>query len=1022
MTHYSAHLAKEFYAEVVGADGAARHLHVDRTVFFAGHVLGHSSSRVTARVDPVAGRLHATITLRDGEMYRIEPPSEREHPELDYELEDEGLNHVVYRRSDLADDRRSSGTCGTGDHSHAPEAAVSRTRRATPQGDSCVVWLRLDQFFYAGRAGSSEIGATEIAVDMFFASNANFRDAQMIGGGGIVTDVNGNSRFGPALGRITIYTSAGAASGGEGNPFSATSVSGVYLNQLETQDGRNYCLGHALTHQVFDGSVLGLAYVGTICGGSASGSKNTGITTTAGSGGTSPYLTSVLVLTHELGHNFNMPHDNGGCSSGVDRGTGGNFIMQAQAVDGSQPNNDQFSECSRTFAGTKLTGGGGSCFAEVGEGGAVCGNGIAEVGELCDCGYNLASPTAAQTAACQAVDPCCTATDCQLKPSATCSAKALFGSVCCDEATCQPIAAAIDTIDGSGSTPAEQSAAKCRDETDCSKAAYCLSPSFTWSNGTTVTQAYPFNVGKCLGISTFDGGSQVYAKGDGGLCNDGTQTCLDGYCTGSLCAAYGYTDGSGSFTPTQCELPLGQGDCEVACKFSRGSEACTSSYDVTNDLGPLGSEGLEVNGSFRAAGSTCRTFTGYCSSSGVCQTVSSDDPFDVFANINYSQWVWDNWWVVLAIESGFIALAFMLRWSKQQQDTKAYVNSQVGKMRGQMHTLMRKQLFKRGSRRDLPVQVPPRALFLLRDAHLTPAVQGESKSIAKKKKRASMEREFQQLASAHPHMPPRSAHRPVTHDAQVPRRRGEAGAAQVGARWRPERGHAPPQGALPLCGTPCAGHSDQAFAARGGRCGAAADARVQDAHDAGLQGPHIRGEARQACCQPAARRAAGRQATRPGLPPGQPPGRRENVRQGAAARVSGRRGRPVLGPRAAARPHADGSSWGRPPVPGSAAAARPHQNCGPDRRKQGVPRAARPGAAAPGQLCVARGEAKVEPLTAPQARGRTRRWSGAGTRDPTPRSGRAANLLRRREWRADGRTGARTSIAGRTAVPESDAL
>jgi len=727
LRHMTSHFTPDFYAELITDEGSS-HLHIDKTVYFSGFDSKRHGSRVIARLNPIKGTLHATIFDGDGEIYRIEPPSDLEHPHLDYDPKSEGLNHIIYRRSDTNRDHETvpSGTCGVTKDMSKYDTSKSRSKRAVPAGDSCTMWVNIDQFFVAGRAGGDPTAAAEFVIDAFAVANAIFRDSTFLDGSVQVQDSTGNVRFGIAMARLTIYTTDGPAPGGEANPFvdttAAANPANTYLSNLRnSKSGNSYGLVHAWTHQNYQ-NVLGLAYVGVTC---ASGS-NAGITTTRGKDSTAPTLTSTLVFGHEVGHNWGMSHDQD-CPDEQLPPPSGYFLMSETAVSGSESNNDQFSECSRKAAGANIVSGGASCFEVIGEFGAVCGNGIPEIGELCDCGYNIqGTPSTAETAACEAVDPCCSPQNCQLKSTATCSPLALYGSVCCAE-NCQPISAALDTIDGASNTDQERSDALCRSETDCSKAAYCLSSTFTWSNGSTIAAANEVNVGKCLGIDTVDVGdsnSLVYAKEDFITCNDNRLTCIDGSCTGSLCNAFTYTDSDGLYTPEPCELPAGPSDCEIACKFERNSNVCASTFDINETLG---SENIAVTGTQQAAGTACRAFTGYCNSAGVCETVSADNPIDIFSNINYSEFVWDNWYIILALELGFIGLFFALRWTKHQQDTKAYVNSQVGKMRGGMNTMMRKQLFKSGSRRNLPVQ-------------------GENKKEAKAKKRASVDREFQQLA------------------------------------------------------------------------------------------------------------------------------------------------------------------------------------------------------------------------------------------------------------------------------------
>ena len=170
--------------------------------------------------------------------------------------------------------------------------------------------------------------------------------------------------------RIMIYTAPNVG------PFAtATADSSVYLNQMSTiTEIADSCLGHALTNQEFTGGILGLANVGTICsppstvGTNINGitvySRNTAISTVNLFGGPAPLLQSMLVFTHETGHNFGMFHDNdcspyckansGLCQSDgltINSSPGGNYIMWPISVAGSDNNNRVFSACSLYFGG-----------------------------------------------------------------------------------------------------------------------------------------------------------------------------------------------------------------------------------------------------------------------------------------------------------------------------------------------------------------------------------------------------------------------------------------------------------------------------------------------------------------------------------------------------------------------------------------------------------------------------------------------------------------------------------------------
>ena len=86
---------------------------------------------------------------------------------------------------------------------------------------------------------------------------------------------------------------------------------------------------HLMTGRDLDGDTVGIAYIGSVCQGSSASSLSEGRRSS---------LQASLIAAHEIGHNFNAPHDgeNGACSS-----TPQTFLM-APRLNGS----DQFSACS----------------------------------------------------------------------------------------------------------------------------------------------------------------------------------------------------------------------------------------------------------------------------------------------------------------------------------------------------------------------------------------------------------------------------------------------------------------------------------------------------------------------------------------------------------------------------------------------------------------------------------------------------------------------------------------------------
>ena len=152
---------------------------------------------------------------------------------------------------------------------------------------------------------------------------------------------------------------------------------------------------------------------------------NTAIVTLLNFGQLQPRGVSIVTMAHEWGHNFGSPHDpleSIVCSPGAFGDQNGNFLMYARATDGTQPNNDKFSTCSINSIEPVLSQKSSSCFLSTT---AVCGNGLVEEGEQCDCGDIMS---------CQ--DPCCQASgtgegECMFVLIANCSQEASTGGVCC---------------------------------------------------------------------------------------------------------------------------------------------------------------------------------------------------------------------------------------------------------------------------------------------------------------------------------------------------------------------------------------------------------------------------------------------------------------------------------------------------------------------------------------------------------------------------------------------------------------
>ena len=90
---------------------------------------------------------------------------------------------------------------------------------------------------------------------------------------------------------------------------------------------------------------------------------------------------AALTFSHEIGHSFGAPHDSGECEGG---GEAGHFLMHETGSLGLQPRNMELSPCSRAnmtrVVSTR------HCWTVDTSAQGVCGNGIVEGWEECDCG------------------------------------------------------------------------------------------------------------------------------------------------------------------------------------------------------------------------------------------------------------------------------------------------------------------------------------------------------------------------------------------------------------------------------------------------------------------------------------------------------------------------------------------------------------------------------------------------------------------------------------------------------------
>jgi len=340
--------------------------------------------------------------------------------------------------------------------------------------------------------------------------------------------------------------------------------------------------GVLLSGYDFQDSTIGLAWLRTMC----QPSRSSGISQVWNSNA----AYAAKIVAHEMGHNFGMQHDNNQNYAGYPTMNSATLSSCASAPRIMSPSlsNDetQWSQCSQIYLEAFLNGAyaNSMCLENIPSSewtsAPVCGDGIREGDEECDCGPQ----------GCSGIDQCCDAVTCKLLTTAQCAGYGyVTGSWSACSASCGPATQTRTvTCVVSGTTQPAYPDASCAGQTKPAASQSCNLPAcvYTWDIGTYGACSLSCGGGtQTRTVQCKTGGSVVSSS----LCSQPVPAASQS-CNTQPCHTYAWSTGSffactascGGGTQTRTVQCVRDGNTVVDDSFCAGSGSKPSTSQACN--------------------------------------------------------------------------------------------------------------------------------------------------------------------------------------------------------------------------------------------------------------------------------------------------------------------------------------------------------------------------------------------------------------------------------------------------------